>query len=213
MFGRAVTQMAVVNTAGVAHHTLATEASGSLTATVDEGTSHWIDLHRSAGALGIEQAIERTVRESIAGRGRGPLADGHYTVVLGPQAAGELIGFLPDFGFAGELAAAGVGLLSSPGPGTQVAAPMVTVADDALAVHGLPIGFDLEGTPKSRVALLDRRLPGATPVGQRGPDDHPRGPVRVDVPEHVRRGDHGQSDLPGGERIDLERQQIMQEHK
>ncbi|MEV4348614.1 TldD/PmbA family protein [Actinoplanes sp. NPDC049596] len=161
MFGRAVTQMAVVNTAGVAHHTLATEASGSLTATVDEGTSHWIDLHRSAGALGIEQAIARTVSEATAGRGRGPLADGHYTVVLGPQAAGELIGFLPDFGFGGELAAAGVGLLAAPGPGAQVAAPIVTVADDAGFAAGLPIGFDLEGTPKSRVALLDRGRVGA----------------------------------------------------
>ena len=79
MFGRAVTRLAVVTSAGVAHHTLATEASGSLTATVDEGTSHWIDLHRSASALGIEPAIERTVREATAGRGRGPLADGHYS--------------------------------------------------------------------------------------------------------------------------------------
>ncbi|XVU27774.1 TldD/PmbA family protein [Actinoplanes sp. CA-054009] len=161
MFGRAVTQMAVVNTAGVAHHTVATEASGSLTATVDEGTSHWIDLHRSAGALGIEQAIERTVREAAAGRGRGPLPDGRYTVVLGPQAAGELIGFLPDFGFAGELAAAGVGLLASPGAGAQIASRIVTVTDDATAPAGLPIGFDLEGTPKSRVALLDRGRAGA----------------------------------------------------
>jgi PmbA protein len=160
MFGRAVTQMAVVNSAGVAHHTVATEASGSMTATVDEGTSHWIDLHRSSGALGIEEAIARTVREATAGRGRGPLPDGHYTVVLGPQAAGELIGFLPDFGFAGELAAAGVGLLSDR-PGAEIAAPIVTVADDAAAPAGLPIGFDLEGTPKSRVALLDKGKVGA----------------------------------------------------
>jgi PmbA protein len=160
MFGRAVTQMAVVNGTGVAHHTVATEASGSMTATVDEGTSHWIDLHRSADALGIEQAIARTVREAIAGRGRGPLPDGHYTVVLGPQAAGELIGFLPDVGFAGELAAAGVGLLKDR-PGAQVAAPIVTVVDDACAPTGLPIGFDLEGTPKSRVALLDNGKVGA----------------------------------------------------
>jgi predicted Zn-dependent protease len=160
MFGRALTQMAVVNSAGVAHHTVATEASGSMTATVDEGTSHWIDLHRSSGALGIEEAVARTVREATAGRGRGPLPDGHYTVVLGPQAAGELIGFLPDFGFEGELAAAGVGLPADR-PGAAVAAPIVTVTDDATAPTGLPIGFDLEGTPKSRVALLDKGFVGA----------------------------------------------------
>nr|BFE60856.1 TldD/PmbA family protein [Dactylosporangium thailandense] len=160
MFGRAVTQLAVVNSAGVAHHTLATEAIGSLTATVEEGTSHWIDLHRSAAALAAEESVRRTVREAVAGRGRGPLPDGHHTVVLGPQAAGELLGFLEAFGFSGELAAAGVGLVANRA-GEKVASALVTVADDATAPYGLPIGFDLEGTPKSRVPLLTGGVVGA----------------------------------------------------
>ncbi|WP_426512276.1 TldD/PmbA family protein [Dactylosporangium sp. McL0621] len=160
MFGRAVTQLAVVNSAGVAHHTRATEAIGSLTATVDEGTSHWIDLHRSAAALDAERSVARTVREAVAGRGRGPLPDGHYTVVLGPQAAGELLGFLEAFGFSGELAAAGVGLVANR-RGERVASTLVNVADDATSPYGLPIGFDLEGTPKSVVPLLTGGLVGA----------------------------------------------------
>ncbi|GAA3285907.1 TldD/PmbA family protein [Dactylosporangium vinaceum] len=157
MFGRAVTQLAVVNSNGVARQTLATEAIGTLTATVGErgaeGTSHWIDLHRSAAALNAGESVQRTVREAVAGRGRGPLPDGHYTVVLGPQAAGELLGFLEAFGFGGDLAAAGVGLVAQRA-GERIASTLVHVADDATAPYGLPIGFDLEGTPKSRVPLL-----------------------------------------------------------
>jgi predicted Zn-dependent protease len=153
MFGRAVTQQAVVNSAGVAHHMVATEAIGSLTAIVADGTSHWIDLHRSSDALDIEESVRRTVREAAAGRGRGPLPDGVYTVVLGPQAAGELLNFLEPFGFSGELAAAGVGLVAHRA-GERIASPLVTIADDATIPVGLPIGFDIEGTPKRRVPLL-----------------------------------------------------------
>ncbi|MFI5914054.1 TldD/PmbA family protein [Dactylosporangium sp. NPDC051541] len=160
MFGRAVTELAVVNSNGVAHQTRATEAIGTLTATVDEGTSHWIDLHRSVGALNAGESVARTIREAVAGRGRGPLPDGHYTVVLGPQAAGELLGFLEAFGFGGDLAAAGVGLVARRA-GERVASTLVTVADDATAPYGLPIGFDLEGTPKSRVPMLTEGVVGA----------------------------------------------------
>src|SRR3954468_20237148 len=58
---------------------------------------------------------------------------------------------------------------------------------------------------ESRVALLDGRLAGAAPVGERGADDQPGGTVGVDVPEHVRGGDHGEGDLPGREGVELER--------
>lgn len=159
MFGRALTQIAVVNSAGVAHHALATEALGTLTATVADGTSHWIDLHRSAGALDLAASVDRTIAEAVAGRRRRPVPDGRHTVVLGPQAAGELLTFLEDAGFSGELAAAHVGLVAQRA-GQRVASPLVTVADDATAPIGLPIGFDMEGTPKRRVPLLTHGVVG-----------------------------------------------------
>ncbi|MEV0272434.1 TldD/PmbA family protein [Hamadaea sp. NPDC050747] len=159
MFGRALTQIAVVTSSGVAHHALATEAIGSLTATIADGTSHWIDLHRSCGALDLTASVDRTVAEAVAGQNRIPVPDGRYTIVLGPQAAGELLGFLEAAGFSGELAAAGVGLVARRA-GQQVASPLVTVADDATAAVGLPIGFDMEGTPKRRVPLLTNGIVG-----------------------------------------------------
>ncbi|GHJ43092.1 hypothetical protein Cs7R123_04340 [Catellatospora sp. TT07R-123] len=159
MFGRAITQIAVVASTGAAHHAVATEALGSLTAAVADGTSHWVDLHRSSGALGLAAAADRTIGEAVAGQGRVPVPDGRHTVVLGPQAVGELLTFLEDVGFSGELAAAGVGLVARR-RGERVASPLVTVADDATATIGLPIGFDMEGTPKRRVPLLDRGVVG-----------------------------------------------------
>jgi predicted Zn-dependent protease len=153
MFGRAVTQIAVGNSAGVLAHAVATEASGALTVTVDDGTAHWIDLHRSADALETGANVEAAVRRAVASRGRVPMPDGEFTVVLGPEAAGELVGFLGDFGFTGSLAAAGVGVCARE-PGARRASELVTVADDARADVGLPMPFDFEGTVKKAVPFL-----------------------------------------------------------
>ncbi len=153
MIGRAATQMAVVTSAGVARHVVAAEASASLTVTVADGSSRWSDLGRSSSRLGVGAGIEAAVRRALAGRGRVPLPPGTWQVVLGPEAVGELLGFLDTFGFAGDLAAAGVGVCASRA-GERVASPLVTVADDALAPVGLPIPFDIEGVPKRRVPLL-----------------------------------------------------------
>jgi PmbA protein len=159
MFGRAITQIAVGNSAGVLQHAEATEAGAALTVTVDDGTAHWIDLHRSADGLGTRANILSAVQRAVDGRGRVPMPDGEHTVVLGPEAAGELVGFLGDLGFTGSLAAAGVGVCARE-PGARRASELVTVADDALAAVGLPMPFDFEGTVKRSVPILTRGAVG-----------------------------------------------------
>jgi predicted Zn-dependent protease len=159
MIGRAVTQIAVANSNGVLRHAAATEASGSLTITIDDGTAHWVDLHRSANALSAGASIERAVERAHRSKGRIALPDGQYTVVLGPQAVGELLGFLQDFGFSGDLAAAEVGLCANHA-GQRLTSGLVTIADDALATVGLPIPFDFEGTAKRKVPFLTEGVVG-----------------------------------------------------
>ncbi len=159
MIGRAVTQIAVATSTGITRHAVATEASGSATFTIDDGTAHWIDLSRSADRLGVPDALRAGLDRAIRSRGRIPMPDGEFTVVLGAEAAGELVEFLPDFGFAGDLAAAGVGLVAQR-PGSRIGSPLITVADDALADVGLPMTFDFEGTAKRRVPFLTEGVVG-----------------------------------------------------
>lgn len=153
MIGRAVTQLAVANSAGLIRHLQATEASGSVTVTIEDGTAHWIDLGRSSNALEVEENIDATVRRAGRGRSREAVADGEYTVVLGSEAVGELIGFLDELGFSGELAAAGVGVCAGDSD-VVLGSSMVNIADDALAPVGLPMSFDFEGIAKQRVPML-----------------------------------------------------------
>ena len=126
---------------------------------IEDGTAHWVDLHRSADALDGADSIEGTRERALRSRGRIEMPDGEFTVVLGPQAAGELIGFLDALGFSGELAAAGVGVWARQA-GQRLASELVTIADDALSSFGLPIPFDFEGTSKRRVPLFEAGVVG-----------------------------------------------------
>ena len=149
MFGRAVTQQFVATTAGIRRATTTTEASGALTVNIDDGTAHWIDLSRSAGRLDVAGSVTRTVAQARAQRGRAELPAGSYEVVLGAEAMGELLGFLPALGFSGALAADGIGITVL--GGEAAASTLVDVADDGGVDVGLPIGFDIEGVTKRRV--------------------------------------------------------------
>lgn len=153
MIDRAVTQIAVATSTGLLRHALATEAGGSATFNIDGGTAHWIDLSRSADRLRAPEALQAALERAVRSRGRIPMPDGAFTVVLGPEAAGELAGFLGDLGFAGDLAAAGVGVVAQH-PGARIGSNLVTIADDATTDVGLPIPFDFEGTAKRRVPFL-----------------------------------------------------------
>ena len=158
MFGRAVTQQLVATSAGLRRQIAATEASGALTVTIDDGTAHWVDLSRSAGRLNLAASVARAIAQARAGRGRIDLPAGTYPVVLGAEAVGELLGFLPDVGFSGALAAAGIGITAQ--AGQPLAAPLVDIADDGGADVGLPIGFDIEGVTKRRVEFFRGGLVG-----------------------------------------------------
>jgi predicted Zn-dependent protease len=153
MFGRAVTQQLVATSRGVRRATVATEASGALTVTAADGTAHWVDLSRSAQRLNLTESVAAAVAYAVASKGRVALPPGTYPVVLGAEAVGELLQFLPELGFSGQLAAAGVGLAATRA-GEQVIGAGLDIADDATADVGLPIGFDIEGVTKRRVPFF-----------------------------------------------------------
>jgi predicted Zn-dependent protease len=154
MIGRAVTELAVATSAGRSRYGAATEVFGSLTVRTDDGSSHWVDLDRRLAAVDTVGAIDRTVTAALAARGRRTLADGTYDVVLGPIAVGGMLESLAAYGFTGRQLAAGTGAVATRS-GTAVAAPLVTIADDATHLRGLPFGFDMEGTDRRRVPLIE----------------------------------------------------------
>jgi PmbA protein len=150
----AITELAVVTSGGGRAYATATEAGFAITVRVGEASSYVADLSRDATRLDVDESA--AVALDQAGRAGRAMAvpDGVHDVVFGGLATGELIGFLPDFGFSASALEAGTGLVAHHRD-ALIAAPAITVADDAHADVGLPFPFDLEGTGKRRVELID----------------------------------------------------------
>ena len=95
-------------------------------------------------------------RRSAGKVSREPLAElgpGAYPVVLEPEAVGLLLEFLGGLAHNGLDHAEGRGALSGR-LGTRVASAAVTLADEPAGALTLPRAFDMEGVPKSAVALI-----------------------------------------------------------
>ena len=158
MFGRAVTEVAFHDReARLSRYAYASEAQGSLTVRIDDGSSHWKDMSRFSNRLGAEAAVTRTLAEASRTRRRAKLEPGDYDVVLGPLAAGELLDFFGAFGFTGSALSAGFGAIATRG-GEQVASQLVSVHDDATSDVGLPFPFDFQGTSKRDVPMIANGL-------------------------------------------------------
>ncbi len=157
----AITELAVATSGGQRCYAAATEAGFSLTARAAQASSYAADLGRDASELGVPERAEHAIRQAAATQHVIAVPDGVHDVVFGGLATGELIGFVPDFGFTGPAVAAGIGLVATR-PQAVLAPPDITVADDATADVGLPFPFDCEGTRKKRVELISAgRVGGA----------------------------------------------------
>jgi PmbA protein len=149
----AITELAVVTSAGQRAYAAATEAGFSLTARVGAASSYAADLGRDAARLDVEERAAAAVEQAARAGTPVPVPDGVHDVVFGGLAAGELVGFVPDFGFTAPAVEAGIGLVATR-PGAVLAPADITIADDGGAATGLPFPFDQEGTPKRRVELI-----------------------------------------------------------
>ena len=114
-----------------------------------EASSHAIaDLDWEAvGRLGADKAA--------AGHDAGDATPGDYEVVLEPPAVAVLLDYLSYVGFGAKQVIDGESFLATR-TGSEVAAPSVTIADDAWHPRSVGIGFDFEGVPRRRVAVIDR---------------------------------------------------------
>ncbi len=147
------------------------------------------------GAIDGEAVGERAADRSVRSRSPRPIDPGTYTVVLEPAATATIVGFLAWIGFAGREYIEGRSCFSGKA-GTRVAAPGVSIWDDAADPGTIGIGFDFEGTPRRKVELIrdgvfldavyDRRTAqqGNIETGSTGhglPPPNPEGPFPLNL--------------------------------
>jgi predicted Zn-dependent protease len=131
-----------------------TQASITTVVTGDDQASGFAE--RFAGAAGELDAVEiGSIAAGKAVRSRSPVSldPGAYPVVLEPNAVATLVGFLAWIGFGGRDYIEGRSCFSGRA-GEKVADDSISIWDDACGAGMLGVGFDFEGSPRSRVDLI-----------------------------------------------------------
>jgi predicted Zn-dependent protease len=100
-----------------------------------------------AAAIGLESA-----ERARASANPVSIDPGDYPVVLHHYAVVDLLDMLGYLGFSALAVQEDRSFWEA---GRRVGSPLVTITDDGRDPNGLPMGFDAEGVPKQRLALLD----------------------------------------------------------
>jgi predicted Zn-dependent protease len=151
-------EIALANTRGQFCWAPSTQASLTTVVTGEEGGSGFAEAFAARTlTLDAEAIGRRAADKAVASRSPGELDPGPYTVVLEPSAVSTLVGFLAFVGFGGRVLAEGRSCFSGK-EGQRVAAPTVTIYDDATSPGTLGTPFDFEGVPRRRVDLIDHGI-------------------------------------------------------
>jgi PmbA protein len=115
-------------------------------------------LSRQLEALDIEGCLKETIDKTISHLNYKKIPTGKYTVVFSPEAFLSLLGAFSNL-FNAQSILDKQSLSTPDSLGTQIASPLLSVADDML--HSSNIGqslFDGEGTPTRRVSLIENGI-------------------------------------------------------
>jgi PmbA protein len=153
-FTSGVTRIAVASSTGIAVEQELTDATALVLAAGDGASGYAAATSWRADAVDSAAVAREAAETAVRTRGARPLEPGVYRAVLEPYALAELL-----FYFAFDTLG-GRGLLEERSHftgrlGERLFDEKVSVSDDALDPEGLPKAFDLEGTPKQRVPLVE----------------------------------------------------------
>ena len=114
------------------------------------------ELSHSFAKLDIQKCIDEAAEKTISHLNYEKVASGKYTIVFSPDAFLSLLGAFSNL-FNAQSILDNQSLSTPESLGTQIASPLLSVADDAL--HPKNIGletFDGEGTPTRRIDLISK---------------------------------------------------------
>jgi PmbA protein len=149
-----LTEDALANTSGVAAYAPSTMAYLRALVTSETGTGWAEDLGWTARSLDPAAVAARAIEKAALDRERTQLAPGDYEAVFEELAVAEVLRFMSLTGLTGQTLKDGRSFMAGRF-GEQVTGPRFSLWDDALDARTLAIPFDVEGTPKQRVTLVE----------------------------------------------------------
>lgn len=187
-------EIAVANTEGQFCWAPSTQASISAVVNGGEGGSGFADSFAvRVGDLDPAAIGGRAFDKAARSQRPRDLEPGLYTAVLEPAAVSTVIGFLAWIGFGGRTLLEGRSCFTGK-EGKRVAAPGITIRDDATSPLTIGTPFDFEGVPRSPVELIrdgtflqgvsdlrTAKQAGAQSTGHALPAPNPEGPFPLNL--------------------------------
>jgi predicted Zn-dependent protease len=150
-----LTEDAVANSLGVAVYAPTTWAYLRALVLSDAGGSGWAeDLGWSIASLDARGVAQRAIEKALLDANRMQLEPGDYEAVFEELAMAEVLRFVSLTGLTGQTLKDGRSFMSGK-LGQQVTGPKFSLWEDALDPRTIGVPFDVEGTPKKRVTLVE----------------------------------------------------------
>jgi predicted Zn-dependent protease len=152
-----VTEDAVANTRGVAAYAPATMAYLRALVLSDTyvGSGYAEDLSMRVDGLHPDAIAARAAEKCALDRERTQLAPGDYEAVFEELAVAEVLRIMSLTGLGGQSVREGRSFMSGR-IGERVTGENFTLLDHALDARTIAVPFDVEGTPKQKVTLVER---------------------------------------------------------
>jgi PmbA protein len=146
-------ELLIVNSLGVESYHPSTDVQFRTVVTAGDGAGYAAALGWQLAQVDPAQRGERAVAKCLASRSLRDLPAGAYTVVLEPEAVGELVMYLAYIGFGAKAFQEQRSFMAGH-IGQRITGDNVTIYDDGHDPAGVPMPFDFEGVPKQRVAII-----------------------------------------------------------
>ena len=153
-FSTSAYDVALANSRGIRRADHYTTAAFTCMIRSSDGTAHHESSALRARDIPVADLAADLAGWADRGRGPGDVDPGAYPVVLLPMAVGELVEYLAYVGFGGKDLLNGESFFVDRA-GRAVAAPRVTIVDDAGDPRTIGPPFDWEGVWRTRVAPID----------------------------------------------------------
>jgi PmbA protein len=150
----ALTELALASTTGLAVSQAMTDACVFALAAVDDASGHAEQTSWRVREIDPAEAGRAAVAKAERTRGAIELEPGSYRAVLEPYAFAELLLYFAYDAF-GALGLLEERSYAAGRIGEKVFDERFSLADDGLDPRGLPKAFDFEGSPKTRVELVE----------------------------------------------------------
>jgi predicted Zn-dependent protease len=187
-------EIAIANSEGQFCYAPYTQSMVTTVVSGGEGGAGYAESWAPAFAeLDVEAIGKRAAEKARDSQNPRDLEPGHYEVILEPAAVGTLVAFLAYMGFGGRALIEGRSCFSGR-EGQRVGSEAVTIVDDALSPDTIGMPFDFEGTPKQRVAIIEKgvfksavydrrsaKQAGIESTGHALPPPNPEGPFPLNV--------------------------------